>query len=355
MSKMKQNEKVSLYSILVDIALFILKGCAAFLSGSISAMAEAIHSSIDLLASVIVFIGLKISKKKSRQFPYGLYKVENLVSILVAVFILYAGYEIVLEAVLGESSVIKHFYPVFGIYVIIFIFTYTFSRYELHIAKKIGSPSLIADGKHKRIDMFSVGVVMIGLAGEYIGFRIDKIAALIIVLFILKTSIEIIINTLRVLLDGSLEEEKIDKIRDIILAEPSVKEVKELRGRNSGNYIFVEANIVVDSKSFNEAHKATERIENAIRKELNNVEMIRIHYEPAEINMAKGDVSLPDRRKWFTEMIPAGCDLKKMTEDVKENSRFPKRDRRRMNVKVAECPRRKEIFRVGNALPAYKS
>ncbi|MBW7997758.1 MAG: cation transporter [Candidatus Glassbacteria bacterium] len=296
---MKQNEQVSLYSILVNTTLFILKGGAAFLSGSISAMAEAIHSSIDLLASVIVFIGLKISKQKSERFPYGLYKVENLVSVLVAGFILYAGYEIVLEIISGEYNPIRNIYLVFGLYVIVFIITYAFSRYELKAAEKIGSPSLMADGKHIRIDMFSVGAVMTGFVGEFIGFRIDKIAALVIVFFILKTSLELIVNTVKVLLDGSLDEKEIAKIRKIIMAESLVKQVKELRGRNSGNYVFIEANIVIDSTSFSEAHKATERIERAVKSALNNVEMIRIHYEPTVTDLTEGDVSLNERKKGF--------------------------------------------------------
>ena len=162
---MKLNEKVSLYSIIVNATLLILKGSAALLSGSISALAETIHSMIDLFASIIVFIGLKISKIKSKKFPYGLYKVENIVSILVAGFILFAGYEIVREAVFKEYSPIKHLYMAFGIYIIVFIVTYAFSKYELKVAKKIGSPSLLADGNHIKIDMFSVGVVMIGIIG----------------------------------------------------------------------------------------------------------------------------------------------------------------------------------------------
>lgn len=298
---MRLNEKVSLYSIIVNVSLLILKGSAALLSGSISALAETIHSMIDLFASIIVFIGLKISKIKSKKFPYGLYKVENIVSILVAGFILFAGYEIVKEAVIKEYSPIKHLYMVLGIYIIVFIVTYAFSKYELKVAKKIGSPSLLADGNHIKIDMFSVGAVMIGIIGESIGFRIDKIASLVIVIFILKASIEIIINAVKVLLDGSLEDENIDKIKNIILAESSVKEVKELKSRISGNYIFVEADIVIDLINFNEAHKITEKIENAIRKEFINAEMIKIHYEPAKKDLTTSDISLFDRSKEVPE------------------------------------------------------
>ncbi len=349
---MRQNEKVSSYSILMNITLFALKGSAALLSGSLSAMADTIHSSIDLLASVIVFIGLKISKRKTVRFPYGLYKVENLVSLLVAFFILYAGYEIVLEVFSGEYNAITHFYPVLGLYSIIFILTYAFSRYELKIAQKIGSPSLMADGKHIRVDMFSVGAVMIGFVGEYLGFRIDKIAALVVVVLILQTSLELIINTVKVLLDGSLEEEKIERIREIILTEPTVRKIKELRGRNSGNYVFVEANIVVDSSNFNEAHKATERIERAIGSALENVKLIRIHYEPALAELPKREFSLPGRRRREFQEASAGYAFGEISEDIKAKGCGPRGNRRRMGVKSSSCAREQEISEVGSPLPA---
>ncbi|MFC1562944.1 cation diffusion facilitator family transporter [candidate division KSB1 bacterium] len=349
---MKLNEKVSLYSITVNMVLLILKGSAAFLSGSISALAETIHSVIDLFASVIVFIGLKISKIKSKKFPYGLYKVENIVSILVAGFILFAGYEIVQEAIIKEYSPVKNFYTVLGIYIIVLIITYAFSKYELKVAKKIGSPSLLVDGNHIKIDMFSVGAVMIGIIGESIGFRVDKITSMLIVIFILKAGIEIIINAMKVLLDGSLDEASLNKIRNIILAEPSVKKVKELKGRNSGNYIFIVADIVIDLINFNEAHKITEKLENAIKEEFINAEMIKIHYEPALKYLAKYETSLIEQRKEFSKNSSKRV-FKEKSEEINVKNRFSGGNRRGMNEKAVPCPRRKEIFRAGKLSARY--
>ena len=350
---MKLNEKVSLYSITVNMVLLILKGSAAFLSGSISALAETIHSVIDLFASIMVFIGLKISKIKSKRFPYGLYKVENIVSILVAGFILFAGYEIVQEAIFKEHSPIKSFYPVLGIYMIVLIVTYAFSKYELKTAKRIGSPSLTADGNHIKIDMFSVAAVMIGIVGESIGFRVDKIASMLIVIFILKAGIEIIISALKVLLDGSLDEASLNKIRNIIVAEPSVKKVKELKGRNSGNYIFIVADIVIDLINFNEAHKITEKIENAIREEFTNAEMIKIHYEPALKDLAKYETSLIEQKKEFSKISPNSV-FNEKAEDLKVKNSFSGDNRRGMNEKAGLCSRRKEIFGIPKVLISSK-
>lgn len=348
---MKLNEKVSAYSILINLILFSLKGTAAILSGSISAIAEMIHSSIDLAAAIIVFIGLKVSKIKSKQFPFGLYKVENFVSILVAIFILYAGFEIVQEIIFGEFNPIEHFYSVMIIYTIVLVITYTFSKYELRMAKKIGSPSLKADAKHIRVDLFSVSAVMIGITGEFIDFRIDKITALIIVIFILKTSIELIVSAVKVLLDGSLEDEIIDNIREIIFAVPAVKELKEFRGRNSGNYIFVEANITIDLTNFKDAHKTTEIIENAIRKAYPNTELIRLHYEPAASEENNFDEHCFESRKESTSNLSGRYAMRKLANNVRTTTRIPNCRRRGKSLDFRRSHRRKEILKVKSLLP----
>ena len=92
---MEQSEKIGLYSILVNLSLVGIKILLSFLSGSVALLADAIHSSTDVISSMTVLAGIKISKRKSRSFPYGLYKVENFVSLLSSIFIFLAGYEIV--------------------------------------------------------------------------------------------------------------------------------------------------------------------------------------------------------------------------------------------------------------------
>ncbi|HHF43566.1 MAG TPA: hypothetical protein ENL38_07615, partial [Candidatus Aminicenantes bacterium] len=104
---MDKAEKVSLISGAVVFGLMSLKMSIAFLTGSIALKADAIHSLTDFISTLAVFIGLKLSKRKSRNFPYGLYKIENLVALVVAFFIFWAGYEIIKEVVLAQTSVVK--------------------------------------------------------------------------------------------------------------------------------------------------------------------------------------------------------------------------------------------------------
>ena len=84
---MESNEKIGAFSIGVNVLLVGIKALLSFLSGSVALLADAIHSSTDVVSSITVLAGIKISKRKSRNFPYGLYKVENFVSLISAVLI----------------------------------------------------------------------------------------------------------------------------------------------------------------------------------------------------------------------------------------------------------------------------
>jgi cation diffusion facilitator family transporter len=100
---MDKGEKVALFAIGINLSLFGIKYAFSTLSGSIALKADAFHSLSDVVASSTVFVGLIIAKRKMKSFPYGLYKVENLVSVMVALAIFYAGYEIVMEATRGVA------------------------------------------------------------------------------------------------------------------------------------------------------------------------------------------------------------------------------------------------------------
>jgi len=92
---MEQSEKVGLYSIGINLLLVGIKVFLSLLSGSVALFADAIHSFTDVISSATVLAGIRISKRKSKNFPYGLYKVENFVSLLSSIFIFLAGYEII--------------------------------------------------------------------------------------------------------------------------------------------------------------------------------------------------------------------------------------------------------------------
>jgi divalent metal cation (Fe/Co/Zn/Cd) transporter len=125
-----------------------------------------------------------------------LYKLENLVSIIVALALFFAGYEIITEVLNTGAEHQLENVPITLISVLCVIgITFAFSRYELKVGKEINSPSLVADAQHLRVDMFAGAVVLVGLLSNVVEFNLDRIAAVIIVIFIAWSGVWII-NTL---------------------------------------------------------------------------------------------------------------------------------------------------------------
>lgn len=272
--------RVAWASIGVNVVLGLLNLAIAAASGSLAVAAEMVHNLVDLVASVGVLAGVKIAERESRAFPYGLYKVENVVSVGVALLIFFTGYEIAREALRGQGGTTTvNGWMLAGVALSALI-PLVFSHYEMRVAREINSPSLRADAQEYRAHVFSSGVVFLALVGHLVGFPLDRYAALIIVVLIAKTGWELLVDGMRVLLDASLDAETLDQVRSIVKADPAVTEVRTLAGRNAGRYRFLEADVALRVDDLDKAYAASRRIEEAIRAEVPHVERVRIHYEP---------------------------------------------------------------------------
>jgi len=277
---MEKGQKVALLAIGINFVLFGMKYFFAVLSGSIALKAEAFHSLSDVIASSTVFAGLILARRKTRSFPYGLYKVENLVSVIVALAIFYAGYEIALEAIKGGASSLQNLGITIASVFCAMVITFGFSRYEARVGAEIASPSLIADARHMWVDMLANAVVLAGLLSSLAGFNLDRIAAFIVVFFIAWAGGKILIDGVRVLLDASLDYATLSSAEKLILDEPQVTEIQNLMGRNSGRYKFIEANIVLKTHDLGKANFIAHRIEANIKRQIKNVDRVLIHFEP---------------------------------------------------------------------------
>lgn len=299
---MEKSEKIGLYSIGTNLFLVGFKWGLSLLSGSVALVADAIHSATDVISSATVFVGIKISKRKSKHFPYGLYKVENFVSLLSALLIFIAGYEIIQTVFFRPQALKSEYLPyaVAGVLVTMGI-TFAFSRYELRQGKQMGSPSLIADAEHIRTDMLSSAVILAGLAGGWLGLNLDKIAALMVVLLVFRSGFGILSDALRVLLDASIDFDTLDRAKTIILNDPQVLSINALRGRNSGRFRFIEADIIVSAKDLEKAHLVSRRIEEKIRHDVSHVDHFLIHYEPQKKETRTCAVPVMEDRETLSE------------------------------------------------------
>ena len=275
-------ERWGWYSIIVNVALGLINLVIARASGSLAVEAEMVHNLVDLLTAVAVLIGLRLSTRKSKDFPYGLYKLENVVAVALAVMIFFTAYEIARDAFLEPTrQATVDPWMLAGVAVATAI-PLVFSRFELRAGREANSPSLIADAKEYRTHVFTTGIVFAALLAQRFNLPLDRVAALVIVVAIGKTGWELLSDGMRVLLDASLDADTILRIRDIITAEPTVAELKRATGRNAGRFRFVEAEVALRVRELEKAEAITRRIEEHIRQAVPYVDRVLIHAEPME-------------------------------------------------------------------------
>jgi cation diffusion facilitator family transporter len=273
-------ERWGWYSIAVNVVLGAINLSIAVASGSLAVGAEMVHNLVDLLAAIGVLIGIKLATRKSRAFPYGLYKLENLVTVVLAGMIFVTAYEIGREALftpLHEPTV--SLWMLSGLLIAIAI-PLVFSHFEMRAGQTANSPALIADAKEYKVHVLTTGLAFVALLSQWFHFPVDRIAALIIVVVIGKTGWDLLVEGIRVLLDASLDADTLLKIREIVASEPTVAEVESVTGRNAGRFRFIEIEVTLRSSGLEKAEAAMEHIERQIRQSIFNVERVLIHAEP---------------------------------------------------------------------------
>ncbi|NPA45341.1 MAG: cation transporter [Chlorobi bacterium] len=275
-----EKRKISFFSILVNLTLSVIKMVGGYISGSAALTADGVHSLSDLAASVSVYIGITISGKKSQSFPFGLYKVENLVALISSFAIFFAGYEIAKDVFFGETMIIKNLPVAVAVIGLTVIITFLYSRYEKKKGEELNSPSLLADAEHIKVDFYTALVVLVGIVANYFGFPIgEKIAVLVVVVFIFHSGFEILKEAVKVLLDASIDNDTVQSIKEILDKEELVEEVKLITGRNSGSFKFVQLNLALKVETLDEAHELSHKIEKKIKDKIPFVEKVVIHYE----------------------------------------------------------------------------
>ncbi|MDY6965252.1 MAG: cation diffusion facilitator family transporter [Halobacteriota archaeon] len=281
---LEKDEKATLISIGVTVFLTVIKYFFGVLSGSIALVADSVHSLTDVISSVGVFIGLKISDREpTKNFPYGFHKAENIVSLFLALFIFYAGYEIILTSIEAFDVLLSDRLYAISIALISLLSTLFLSNYKLKVGEEMNSPSLIADGKHTRADVYASTAVFLGILGNYFGFySLDRIAGILVSLFIFRAGYEILKDSIKVLLDASIDYEVLDRVKDIVSEVSGVRKIDSIKARSSGKFIFLELEIATNLRDLKRAHKLTKKIEEKIRSEIKNVDRVVIHVEPDE-------------------------------------------------------------------------
>jgi len=285
MIHLERDKKAALVSIGVSTFLAVMKYLIGILSGSIALIADAIHSLTDVISSIGVLIGLRISSREpTEEFPFGFYKTENIASLFLALAIFYAGYEIILTSIEKfEAAIVTNLLLAISVALVSVVIAFLLSNYKLKVGRELNSPSLIADGQHTRSDALSSVAVFLGLVGYYFGFSsLDAVAGILVSVLIFRAGYEILKDSVKVLLDASIGNEELNRIREVISEIYGVREIHYVKARSSGKFMFIELDIHTNLKDLERAHQLSEKIEERVKSEIKNVDRVIVHMEPEE-------------------------------------------------------------------------
>lgn len=276
-------------SIASNSALIALKIAAAAITGSIAILSEALHSSIDLLASVIAFVSVRLSDEPAdADHHYGHEKVESLAAAIEGMLILVGAGVIIYQAVkrLADGSDVEFQSLGIGIAVVAFsaLVNFGVSSYLRRASRRYQSPALAGDAAHLGADaLTSVGVVggllLVQLTGAA---ALDSAVAIVVAITIVYAGVKILYDSGRTLIDESPPPEELDRIEAVIARErpPEMAGYHQLRARSAGNRHYVDMHMQFkQGTSLERAHECAHQLRGAIEAELPSVEVL-IHVEP---------------------------------------------------------------------------
>ncbi|RXI42759.1 cation-efflux pump [Arcobacter cloacae] len=284
---MTLQKKATVVSSSVAAVLTLIKLVIGIASGSVAVLASAVDSILDMFVSIFNYFAISNSEKPAdKTFNYGRGKIEALASVIEGTIItisgLYLLYEAINKAINGEVSK----YLDISIYVMIISLVITISlvTYLNYIAKKTNSMVIRADALHYKTDVFSnLAVLTSLLLVSFTGYEIiDVFVGGGIALYIIYSAYGLIRDGVLVLLDRAVDEEIVSKIKEIIEDNKRVNAYHLLKTREAGHQTFVEVHLVFDCIiTLMEAHKASDSIENKIKKLDNKRDwIINIHMDP---------------------------------------------------------------------------
>lgn len=281
---MNPKVKIARLSILSNSLLISMKLVVGVISGSVSIISEAIHSSMDLIAAIIAFLSVKVSDNPpDERHPYGHGKIENISGVVEALLIFGAAIWIIVEAVrklLGEEIVLDKIWIGSLVMIISALVNTLVSRMLYKVARETKSVALEADALHLKTDVYTSAGVAVGLALILLtDIRwLDPVVAILVALFIIKESYSMLMKAFTPLLDTAWSEDDIDEL-ERKLNEMEVN-YHSLRTRIAGNYRFIDIHVEIpEQETVGSAHEYCDRIEDELTSSYENLS-VTIHVEP---------------------------------------------------------------------------
>ena len=298
MMKDKNYKKIQ-YILFVILILNIIVAVSKIVMGNISkssAMsADGFASLADGLSNVIAIVGVYLaSKPEDEDHQYGHGKIEIITGLIIGLFLLYAGFNVVMEAIGKIKNPVDINISPLSLLVMLFtlVINIIVAYYEYKKGNELNSPILIADSLHTKSDIFvTVGVIialiLIRLGMPYI---LDPVASFVVSLMIFYAAYNVFKENINILIDVKIVDDK--EVKNLVMTEyPFVKEMHKIRSRGTKNNVFMDMHIQVDPKmTVEESHRLMHNIERTIQKNIEENAHVIIHIEPYFDNKKDGTV-----------------------------------------------------------------
>lgn len=285
-SNLKLAERGAILAISVYILLSVVKIVAGQVLASSSLTADGFNNISDIVANIAVLIGLRMARKPAdTDHRFGHWKMEDLASLITSFIMFFVGFDVLIETIRKiinqQETPIDPLGALVGfISAIIMAGVYLYNK---NLAKRVKSKALDAAAKDNLSDALTSLGTSVAIIASSLNFPIvDKVVAIIITFFILRTAYEIFMESSFSLSDG-FDENLLKDYKAAILQIPKITKVKSQRGRTYGSNIYLDLILEMNPDlSVYESHEITEQVEHLLKEQF-GVFDIDIHVEPAPI------------------------------------------------------------------------
>lgn len=288
----KKSSTIAIWiSLVSNLVLTVMKLLIGFLFKSQVLVADGVHNAGDVFATAAALISMMISKRPpDKDHPYGHGKAEvigaGIVAIILVLAGIYMGYHSVMALMDAPHQATFIVLIVAGISLVWKLWLYV---YTMRIGKESNSSGLIATAYDHLADVYASLAAVIGIAlsmlGEYYNIHIlkygDPISGIIVAFFVLKLAIHMGRNSIDVLMEKSIDEDKLEEILQVVHSIPEVKRLDRIRAREHGHYIIVDVRIGISAElSIQEGHDICKKVKQAVINQNPLVEEVLVHINP---------------------------------------------------------------------------
>jgi cation diffusion facilitator family transporter len=288
--------KVLIITLLLNIFVMLLKVVVGKLTGSLSLLADALHSVTDSANNILGLIANRFSSPHpDREHPYGHLKYEAVSALGISAFLGIACFEILqgaIERIFKGGEPVKISSPQLWILLLVLGVNIFVAFYERYVGKQVGSAILIADAQHTMSDIWVTIAVIGGLIGVWLGYQwLDIVLAFPVALLVFWSGWTVLKENLPWLVDEMAIAPEV--IHAIAMSVPGVLNCHDIASRGVvGRQVFIEMHLVVDAPDVETAHRITEEVEMRLEERFSPVRVL-IHVEPPQYQSQR--ISFGDR------------------------------------------------------------